>query len=184
MKKFFALFLSILLFSNYLILESNAEPLKKSTEVRCKNFYEKFKNLGEESLRKRYPAHPTLDTCLKLFNSTSWTFSGKNLIDEKYLSYLTATNSKSSSNSNIISKMKIGQDKYLIKFSICIENKQNSKYLLITTDTEHFFGKILRPFNNQCGTFWAQILAKNPESSQFTWDVVSQPSSKMIRKLL
>lgn len=184
MKKFFTLLLSILLFSNYLILDSNAESLKKSTEIRCKNFYEKFKNLGEESLRKRYPAHPTLDTCLKLFNSTSWTFSGKNLIDEKYLSYLSTTNSKSQSNSNIIFKMKIGQDQYLIKFSVCVENKQNSKYLLITTDTEQFFGKIPRPLNNQCGAFWEQILSKNPESFQFVWNIDSIPTSKMIRKLL
>jgi len=184
MKKFLVLFLSVLLFSNYLILESYSEPMKKSTEIRCKNFYEKFKNLGELNLRKRYHAHPTLDDCLKLFNSTSWTFSGKNEIDEKFFSKLTIKNSKSQPNSDIISKMKIGQDEYLIKFNVCTENKKDSKYLLVTTDREQFFGKIPKPFNDKCDTFWAQILAKNPESFQFEWNYDSHLPSKMIRKLL
>ncbi|NNL57951.1 MAG: hypothetical protein HKP31_00505 [Nitrosopumilus sp.] len=97
---------------------------------------------------------------------------------------MTIKNSKSQPNSDIISKMKIGQDEYLIKFNVCTENKKDSKYLLVTTDREQFFGKIPKPFNDKCDTFWAQILAKNPESFQFEWNYDSHLPSKMIRKLL
>ncbi|MCV0392579.1 MAG: hypothetical protein K5790_04700 [Nitrosopumilus sp.] len=176
--------MSVLLFSNYVILESHAETLKQSTEKRCKNFYEKFKNLGEDGLRKRYPAHPTLDACLKLFNSHNWTFVGKDLVDEKYLSFLTSITSKSQSNPNIISKMKIGHEQYLVKFSLCSENNQKSKYVLIISDKEQFYGNIPRPFEGKCGSFWAQISAKNPDTTEFFWIYDSLPPSKMVRKLL
>lgn len=168
-----------MIFSNYVILESVAEiPLKKSHEIRCTNMYEKFMKMGKENFIKRYPAYPIMDTCLKLFHDPNWDFKGKTLIDEKYSSDLVYQ-----SNSQMLTKLKIGSDKFLVKFNVCSENDKKTKYLLITTDKEEFIGQISRSFNGSCADLWMQIYANSPEDTKFSW-IYDPPANSKIRKLL
>jgi len=185
MNKILVLVLMIMLISNYALLESAAEvKLKKSNEARCKHMYKKFLEMGEVNLRERYTAYNhTIDLCLKLFHDPKWSFTGKNLIDKDHLSNPTSlADSSTYLNSKILSKTKIGPDKFLVKFNVCFDNAKRSNYLEITTDIEKFIGR-LRISNDSCVSFWTPIRAISPENTQFSgyYDVIQQSK---IKKLL
>jgi len=185
MNKTIVLVLMVLLVSNYAILESAAEiELKKSDQARCAHMYEKFLKMGEENLQKRYPVYRIVDLCLKLFHDPNWSFTGKNLIDEKYTSDSTyVLGSTPHLNSKVLAKTKIGPDRFLVKFNVCWEDAKKSNYLEITTDIEKVIGR-LRISDNSCVSFWTPIRTTDPENTQFSgyYDVVSK--STVIKKLL
>lgn len=174
-RYFTLIILIFILFSNYLILESIAEmSVKKSDEIRCKNFYSKFIAMGEDNLRKRYPAYPIMEVCLKMYHSHSFKFQDKELVDKILPSEL---------NNKILSKQKIGPDKFLVKFNICSKINENGKYVQITTDKEQVSGKIPHSFNGKCTSFWAQISANIVENTQLSLSDENTSNSK-IRKLI
>ena len=76
--------LGLFIFSNFFIVEAYSETTAtKNLEIRCIHMYEKFKIMGEENLRKRYPAKTIMNACLNLYSDPDWNFEGKNLIDKK-----------------------------------------------------------------------------------------------------
>jgi len=179
LKKFLILILAIVIFGNFSFIDSYAENYAtKILEIRCIHMYEKFKIMGEDNLRKRYPAKTILNSCINLYNDPQWTFEGKNLIDEKYPSEM-----KNKLNPRILSYAKIGPDKYLVKFQICSEVAYKSKYLLITTDKEQFTGSISRPNNDSCVSFWSLMRAENPEKVKFSWKYSDISNFQNFRKL-
>lgn len=188
MKNIIALVLIGILFSNYIILESDAKiSIKKSDESRCTNIHAKFLAMGEDGFRKRYPSYPIIDKCVNLFNSFEWNFNGKESIGKK-ISKITQSQNDSAEtnpilNSKIISKTKIGTEKYLIKFNICSENK-NSNHLQIVTDKEQIIGKIYRPITETCPLFLVQINSKIPENTEVSWHYGTLEKSQTIREVL
>ena len=185
MNKIIVLALMIMLVLNHILLESAAEiKLKKSDEARCTQMYKKFLEMGEANLRDRYPAYNhVVDLCLKLFHDPKWSFTGKNLIDKDHLSNSSLLSDSSTFlNSKILSKTKIGPNKFLVKFNVCFDNAKRSNYLEITTDTEKFIGR-LRVSGDSCVSFWTLVRAISPENTQFSgyYDVIQQSK---IKKLL
>ena len=185
MNKIIVLALMIMLVLNHILLESAAEiKLKKSDEARCTQMYKKFLEMGEANLRDRYPAYShVVDLCLKLFHDPKWSFTGKNLIDKDHLSDSSLLSDSSTFlNSKILSKTKIGPNKFLVKFNVCFDNAKRSNYLEITTDTEKFIGR-LRVSDDSCVSFWTLVRAISPENTQFSgyYDVIQQSK---IKKLL
>jgi len=179
-KKIFILALMILVLTNNPITETRAEsPYSKILEIRCIHMYEKFKIMGEENLRKRYPAKTIMNSCISMYKDPSWNFEGKEIIDKKY-----PTERKNQLNSNILSIIKIGPSKSLVKFQICSEPSQKSKYLLVTTDQEQFLGTILRSTNDICSNFWSIMRVNNPEKIEFSWQYSDMSNSYTIRKLM
>jgi len=178
-KKFLVVtFLILILFNvpihfNY----ANADS-PNNLEIRCIHLYQKFKILGENGLRLRYPAKTILNSCINLYNNPYWNFEGKNSIDEKYPSEL-----KDNLNSKVLSYVKVGPNKFLVKFQICSEVNQ-SKYLLISTDKEQFIGMILHPNRQLCSSFWSLMFAENPEKTKFSWQFSDLPSFHKVRKLM
>ena len=141
--------------------------------------YEKFKIMGEEELRKRYPAKTIMNSCLNMYNNPNWDFEGKNVIDEKYPSEI-----KDKLQSKILSHVKLGPSKFLVKFQICSQIMHKSKYLLVTTDKEQFLGMISRSNNESCNSFWSLIRAESPEKVKFSWHHTDISNFQMVRKLM
>lgn len=169
-----------MIFSNYYIITSYAEgSTPKILEIRCIHMYEKFKIMGEEELRKRYPAKTIMNYCLNIYNNPNWNFEGKNLIDDKYPSEM-----KDKLESRILSQVKIGPDKFLVKFQICSQVMYKSKYLFVTTDREQFLGMISRPNNDSCNNFWSLIRSENPERIKFSWQYAEISNFQIVRKLM
>jgi len=179
-KKIFILILAVGIFGNFSFIDSYAENYAtKILEIRCIHMYEKFKIMGEDNLRKRYPAKTILNSCLNLYNDPQWTFEGKNLIDEKFPSEM-----KDKLNSRILSYAKIGPTKYLVKFQICSEVAYKSRYLLITTDQEQFIGAISRPNYDSCVSFWSLMRTENPHNVKFSWQYSDISNFQNLRKLM
>lgn len=177
MKKFYVLILTVLVFSSYFVSDSYSEiVLKKSDEIRCKNIYEKFNLMGEENFRKRYPAYPIMDKCMILFHALESDLRMKDSASKQTLSDLPSVH-----NHKILSKQKIGPDKFLVNFNVCSEEKIGN-YLKITTDKEQFVGKILRSQINHCVSFWTIMHVNDFENIHVSWHDIS-PTSKVTRKL-
>ena len=179
-KKIFIFTFMILVLTSHSINETKAESLySKTLEIRCIHMYEKFKTMGEENLRKRYPAKTIMNSCINMYNDQSWNFEGKEIIDKKYPSEM-----KNKLNSNILSFIKIGPSKFLVKFQICSEPSHKSKYLLVTTDQEQFLGTISRQTNEICSSFWSIMRVDNPEKIEFSWQYSDISNFQTIRKLM
>jgi len=179
-KQIFIFTFVILVLTNNSITETKAESsYSKILEIRCIHMYEKFKIMGEENLRKRYPAKSIMNSCVNMYNDSSWNFEGKEIIDKKYPSEM-----KNQLNSNILSFIKIGPNKFLVKFQICSENSQKSRYLLVTTDQEQFLGTISRPTNDICSNFWTIMRVDNPEKIVFSWEYSDISNFQIVRKLI
>lgn len=179
-KKTFIVIFTIIIFSNYPLIDSYGEDyISKTLEIRCIHLYEKYKMMGEDDLRKRYPAKTILNSCINLYKDPQWNFEGKNMIDMKYPSDM-----KDKLNSKILSYTKIGQSKFLVKFKICSEMSHKSKYLLITTDLEQYLGTISRPNNDSCVSLWSIMRSENPENVKFSWQYSDPSNFQNIRKLM
>ncbi len=178
-QKFSICIFIIFLFSASFIGIAFAEAnVSNNVEKICKHRYENFKKMGDENFQKRYPGIPEMKACLFLFKSSTWDFEGKNLIDEKY-----SSKSEIQKNSKIMSKYKIGQSKYLVKFVMCKENNLKSNFLHVSTEKEQFLGTISRPVQESCGSFWVIMKTENPDKAKFSWDYSSQPNFQIARKL-
>ncbi len=178
-QKFLILMVMIFIFSgSFMVLTFADTSVSNNIEKICKHRYENYKKMGEENFQKRYPGIPEMNACLFLFNNLSWDFEGKDLIDKKYSSYF-----EIQKNSKIVSKYKIGQSKYLVKFQICTENNLKSSFLLVITEKERFLGTISRPILDSCGSFWVIMKTENPEDARFFWDYSTQPNFQIARKL-
>jgi len=179
-KQIFIFTFMILVLTNQSITETKAESsYSKTLEIRCIHMYEKFKMMGEESLRKRYPAKTIMNSCVNMYNDPSWNFEGKEIVDKKYPSEM-----KNKLNSNILSFIKIGPSKFLVKFQICSEPSHKSKYLLVTTDQEQFLGTISRQTNEICSSFWSIMRVNNPEKIEFSWKYSDISNFQIVRKLM
>ena len=119
-----------------------------------------------------------MNTCFTLYDDPKWDFPGKKIIDKKY--HLDLVNS---AKVKLLSTIKIGESKYLVKLSTCIESNPKPKYLLMTTDKEQVLGSISRPSKTPCTSFWGVIFANYPENTQFSWQYEDPASSKTVRKL-
>lgn len=99
---------------------------KTKSMTQCENLYIEYKELGEYKFYKKYSYIYAIDTCLSLYKDPTWTFSGKNKIDQQSQKISDAQKILQSKNPNdskasakIISKMKAIQGKYLVDFDIC-----------------------------------------------------------------
>ena len=179
-KQIFIFTFMILVLTSHSITETKAESSSSKTlEIRCIHMYEKFKTMGEENLRKRYPAKTIMNSCVNMYNDPSWNFEGKEIIDKKYPSEM-----KNKLNSNILSFIKIGPSKFLVKFQICSEPSHKSKYLFVTTDQEQFLGTISRQTNEICSSFWSIMRVDNPEKIEFSWEYSDISNFQIVRKLM
>jgi len=176
---FVFIFLTFLIFLSYITNDAIAESqLSQSMEKRCIHLYDKFKMMGEEGLRERYPAITIMNSCLASYADNKWTFTGKDLIDKKYQPV-----AEIQADVKIYSKLKIGPTKYLTNINACLEKSLQPKYLQVNTDKEQFLGKISRPLNSSCVSFWVIMNAFEPENTQFSWKYQTPNNFKNVRML-
>lgn len=99
---------------------------KTKSMTQCENLYIEYKELGEYKFYKKYSHIYTIDMCLSLYKDPTWTFPGKNKIDQQFQKIsdvqkiLQSKNSDDSkASAKIVTKMKAIQGKYLVDFNIC-----------------------------------------------------------------
>lgn len=165
------LILSIgLIFANLNLIEfANAENISQKTSNTCKFLYKSYKQLGTNEFKKTFSDKPYLNDCLKLYTDSKWTFKGKYEIDQAYKKLKQEKDQIKESTkgkAGVTSKAKIGEGKFVLKFSICVNKGSLQKPLiLLQSDREKFIGIIEIPIHqNQCKEFYTNIKASDPNT--------------------
>lgn len=173
MKKILAIILSVMVFSSYFIQESEAEvSLKKSDEIRCTNIYDKYLKLGDDGFRKRYPAYPIMSKCLSLFDDPNF-LSNHSIVQDI---------SPTPIDAKTLSSLKIGNEKFLVKFMMCYD-EQKTKYISIISDKENIVGKIKKFSESPCPSFWVISNTSDPLDVQFSWNYENNFKQKTLRDI-
>lgn len=176
LKKIVALTLFVVVFSSYGLQESSGTlALKKSDEIRCTNIYPNFLKLGESGFHKRYPSYPIMDKCMNLFQDSKF-------VEKHNLTQKDSLVPQVQPSAEILSALKIGQERYLIKFNLCREELKTN-YVLIISDKEQIVGKDYRSSAQTCPSFWIVINANNPSEIRFSWDYEHKSNKKEERKM-
>lgn len=160
-----------LIFANFNLGELvHAEKISQKTSSLCQSIYKSYKKLGTTEFIRTFSDKPYLNDCLKLYTDSKWTFKGKDEIDQAYkkLKQEKKDQLKESTKgkASITSTAKIGEGKYVFKFSICVNKESLRKPLILfQSDREKFIGVVEIPVHqNQCKEFYTQIKASNPST--------------------
>lgn len=151
-----------------------ANPVEaKVDENKCKFYYEKYKELKESTFLQKYKNKSFIHDCLKLYQDPSWYFVGKNKIDKNYekLDSLLSVGSSQKLDVKILSKVSIGQEKYLVKFRTCLDKQSVVQpAYLVTSKIEQFVAtssKVLQA--GKCYDHLVQIKAKSSSNIQIEY---------------
>jgi hypothetical protein len=158
-----------LIFANLNLIEfANAETSQKTSSL-CQFLYKSYKKLGTNEFVRTFSDQSYLNDCLKLYADSKWTFKGKAEIDKSYKKLQEKNNQLKESTkgkSSVTSTAKIGEAKYVFKFSVCVNKESLQKPLILfQSDREKFIGVIEIPIHqNQCKEFYTQIKASHPST--------------------
>ena len=99
---------------------------KTNDTKQCETLYVQYLDLGEYKFSQKYSYLYTINKCLSLYKDPTWTFSGKNKLDQQFQRILSTQNTLQSKNPNdfkasaeITSEIRATQGKYLVNFNIC-----------------------------------------------------------------
>jgi hypothetical protein len=163
-----------LIFSNFNLIEfANAEKTPQKTSSLCQSIYKSYKKLGTTEFIRTFSDKPYLNDCLKLYTDSKWTFKGKYEIDQAYKKLKQEKDQLKESTkgkASVTSKAKIGEGKFVFKFSVCVNKGSLQKPLiLLQSDKEKFIGVVEIPVHqNQCKEFYTQIKASDPNTIKST----------------
>lgn len=178
MQKIMVFLIAAMLFTIYFLPDSFASiSIKKSDEIRCTTIHSKFLKMGEDEFRKRYSSYPIMDKCMMLYGDPDFIKKHTSITN-------TSSTSTISSDAKILSTLKIGHDKFLIKFNMCYDENKKTKYVLIITDKEQVVGKDYRLHKEACPSSWIMVKAHDPLKTQFSWDYEHKSYPKIERKML
>ena len=157
------------------------KEISSSTKKQCENLYFKYRELGEAEFKKKYSHKNFLNDCIKLYKDKNWYFTGKSKIDNQFdklkKSAQPTTNESTKFTTKILSTLKIGEEKFNIKFSSCNKGESSKPNFIISSDKEKFVGSSGKmTFKNSCNTYWIVLSAKQHSTISIT-PLGEQPTS-------
>ena len=137
----------------------------------CEKLYLKYRELGEAEFKAKYSYKAYVADCIKLYKNPSWTFPGKDKLDN-YFNKIDSAKSKSNiGKSNIkslkiIQKLKTSSDKYFIKFQACASDSGIAKpTFLVETNMEKFLAKSSKNLlPNKCLSYSTEVASKSSDA--------------------
>ncbi|WP_297594382.1 plastocyanin [Nitrosopumilus sp.] len=152
-------------------LKTNEVSVTKPKIRQCEVLFQSYKNIGVTQFKTKYSHITYLDSCLKLYSDPIWKYEGLDRYDklsEKLTSFNVKSEPKKPSDpyTSILSKTKIGDEKYLVKFNICAGDKIIDKAkVLVKSQIEAIqVGSNKDVPANSCRNYETQIFAKNPDN--------------------
>ena len=153
-------------------LQADQVTVTKPRIKQCEILFQSYKNIGEQRFKIKYSHINYLKDCISLYKDPVWNYQGEDRHDKLYkrlaelqqkpeqkkLSYEPTV--------NILSKIKIGDEKYDVKFNICAGDKKIDKAkVLIKSQIESVeYGTSKDVPENACRSYATQINAKNPDN--------------------
>ena len=140
----------------------------------CSILYQTYKNVGKTQFLSKYEHVTFINTCVKLYQDPVWKYSGDDRtekLNEKFIQLDQKTSEEKTKLSHeptvsILSKTKIGNEKYDVKFNVCAGDKRIDKAkMLIKSQIESVeYGTSKDVPENACRSYAIQINAKNPDN--------------------
>ncbi|KAF6243870.1 hypothetical protein C6988_01525 [Nitrosopumilus sp. b1] len=156
------------------------KEISSSTKKQCENLYFKYKELGEVEFKKKYSHKNFLNDCIKLYKDKNWHFTGKSKIDNQFDKLKKTTQPTSTQikiSTKIISTLKIGEEKFNVKFSSCNKGESSKPNFIMTSDKEKFVGTASKiSIKDTCDTYWVVLFAKKPSTISIT-PIAESPTS-------
>ena len=153
---------------------SDEVPVTKPRINQCIVLYQAYQNHGKEHFISKYKHVTFIKTCVNLYHDPVWKYQGEDRIEkinEKFIQLnqkMSEEKPKLSSEpkANISSKIKIGNEKYDVKFNVCAGDKKIDKAkVLIKSQIESIeYGTTKDIPENACRSYNTQINAKNPDN--------------------
>ena len=143
------------------------QKLSPTVLKECEKLYLKYRELGEAEFRSQYSYRAYLNDCIKLYKDPSWTFLGKEKLDN-YFDKIDSAKSKSKLGASdiksvkIVQKLKLGKDKYYVKFQACASDTGVTKpTFLVQTDLEKFLAKSSKNLpSHKCLSYSTEVASK------------------------
>lgn len=156
------------------------KEISSSTKKQCENLYFKYRELGEAEFKNKYSHKNFLNDCIKLYKDKNWYFNGKSKIDnqfDKLKKTVQPIPAQTKISTKILSTLKIGEEKFNVKFSSCNKGESSKPNFIMTSDKEKFVGSASKiSIKDTCDTFWVVIFAKQQSTISIT-PIVEQPTS-------
>ena len=153
-------------------LQTDQITVTKPRIKQCEILFQSYKNVGEQRFKVKYSHINYLKDCISLYKDPVWKYQGEDRYDKLY-KRLTELQQKQEQKKlsyeptvNILSKTKIGDEKYDVKFNICAGDKKIDKAkVLIKSQIESVeYGTNKDIPENACRSYATQINAKNPDN--------------------
>lgn len=124
--------------SGALAASDKKKEFSRETISVCDRIYKSYLIMTEKEFVKKYSFLQYVDKCIKLFKDPVWKSTGKDRLDKIYARYLEIIARENNGlisdqkNIDILSKAKIGPNKYHVKVKVCPSNQitPNSVILL------------------------------------------------------
>ena len=156
------------------------KEISSSTKKQCENLYFNYKELGEVEFKKKYSHKNFLNDCIKLYKDKNWYFAGKSKIDNQFDKLKKATQPTTMPtkiSTKILTTLKIGEEKFNVKFSSCNKGESSKPNFIITSDKEKFVGSATKiTIKDTCSTYWVVLFAKQHSTISIT-PIAEQPTS-------
>jgi len=164
----FAISVLVLAGTNGFFTTVHAQKLTKNQLQQCEHLYFNYKKFGEAEFLKRYAFKSFIKECIKLYNDSKWTFTGKEKVDQYFAK---SVNSKKSELTNykptisITQKLRVGNTLFLANFAACASGNGVMPNFLLSSDKEQFIGSSTKMISaNTCRSFWTYFQTQNPTS--------------------
>jgi len=153
-------------------LQADQVTVTKPRIKQCEILFQSYKNIGEQRFKTKYSHINYLKDCIILYKDPVWNHQGEDRYDKLYKK-LTEIQQRPEQKKlsyeptvNILSKIKVGDEKYDVKFNICAGDKKIDKAkVLIKSQIESVeYGTSKDVPENACRNYATQINAKNPEN--------------------
>ena len=140
----------------------------------CSVLYQAYKNVGKTQFLSKYEHVTFISTCVKLYDDPVWKYQGDDRtekLNERFIQLDQKTKEErpklsTEAHVKILSKTKIGNEKYDVKFNVCAGDKKLDKAkVLIKSQIESVeYGTSKDIPENACRSYATQINAKNPDN--------------------
>jgi len=140
----------------------------------CSVLYQSYKNIGKAQFLSKYEHVTFINVCVKLYQDPVWKYQGDDRtekLNEKFIQLDQKIKEEKAKLSyepsvTILSKTKIGNEKYDVKFNVCAGDKKLDKAkVLIKSQIESVeYGTSKDVPENACRSYATQINAKNSDN--------------------
>ena len=156
------------------VIASDDIIVSKPRINQCSVLYQAYQNVGKTQFISKYEHVTFINTCVKLYQDPIWKYSGDDRtekLNERFIQLDQKIKEETTKLSHeptvtILSKTKIGNEKYDVKFNVCAGDKKIDKAkVLIKSQIESVeYGTSKNVPENACRSYATQINAKNPDN--------------------